>query len=84
MLKAGGRLVLVTPYIVTRSGQAVTMPIGEKLESLGFKRVQPFTKEMFKSELEGSNALTVSLLWLKLTNDTKSAEKSTSTKNKLP
>ena len=39
--------MLVTPYIKTRSGQAVTMPIGEKLESLGFKRVYPFLKEMF-------------------------------------
>ena len=33
-LKPGGRLVLVTPYIKTRSGQAVTMPIDEKLEQL--------------------------------------------------
>ena len=57
VLKTGGRLVLVTPYIVTRSGQAVTMPIGEKLGSLGFKRVQPFTKEMFPEELEVVDAL---------------------------
>ncbi|MGA2524312.1 MAG: methyltransferase domain-containing protein [Candidatus Bathyarchaeia archaeon] len=57
VLKAGGRLVLVTPYIVTRSGQAVTMPICEKLESLGFNRVQPFTKEMFPEKLEAVEAL---------------------------
>jgi tRNA G10 N-methylase Trm11 len=50
VLKTGGRLVLVTPYIVTRSGQAVTMPIGEKLESLSFRRVQPFSKDMFAEE----------------------------------
>jgi tRNA G10 N-methylase Trm11 len=57
VLKPGGRLVLVTPYFVTRSGQAVTMPIAEKLERLGFKRVQPFTKGMFSRNLEGAEAL---------------------------
>jgi tRNA G10 N-methylase Trm11 len=46
-LKPGGRLVLVTPYMKARSGQAVTMPIGVKLESLGFKLVYPFLKAMF-------------------------------------
>ena len=30
VLKKGGRLVLVTPYIITRSGQSVTMPIGRE------------------------------------------------------
>jgi tRNA G10 N-methylase Trm11 len=57
VLKPGGRLVLVTPYFVTRSGQAVTMPIAEKLERLGFRRVQPFTKEMFSKNLGGAEAL---------------------------
>ncbi len=57
VLKRGGRLVLVTPYIVSRSGQAVTMPIGEKLENLGFRRVQPFTKEMFSENGEEVDAL---------------------------
>ena len=47
-----GRLGLVTPYIVTRSGQEVTMPIGEKLEALGFKRVEPFTKDMFATDVK--------------------------------
>ncbi len=46
-LKPEGRLVLVTPYIKTRSGQAVTMPIAAKLEELGFKRVYAFSKDMF-------------------------------------
>ena len=45
--RKNGRLVLVTPYIVTRSGQSVTMPIGEKLRSLGFRHVQPFSQEHF-------------------------------------
>ena len=42
-LKPCGRLVLATPYIKTRSGKAVTMPISEKLDSFGFKRVYTFT-----------------------------------------
>jgi hypothetical protein len=33
------------------------MPIGEKLEQLGFRRVQFFTKEMFSKNLEGAEAL---------------------------
>jgi tRNA G10 N-methylase Trm11 len=50
-LKPGGRLVLVTPYIKTRSGQAVLMPISNKLESLGFKNVYPFSKGMFSQDV---------------------------------
>jgi tRNA G10 N-methylase Trm11 len=57
VFKGGGRLALVTPYIVTRSGQAVTMPIGQKLESLGFKRVQPFTADMFDGQVKGCEEL---------------------------
>ena len=56
-LKVGGRLVLATPYIVTRSGQAVTMPIEEKLESLGFKQVQPFSDGMFTEGVKGQEEL---------------------------
>ena len=52
-LKPGGRLVLVTPYMKARSGQAVTMPIAGKLESLGFRRVYPFLKEMFAASAGG-------------------------------
>jgi hypothetical protein len=33
------------------------MPIGEKLRSFGFKRIQPFTKEMFSEKIEGVEAL---------------------------
>jgi len=57
VLKQGGRLVLVTPFIRTRSGQSVTMPIGEKLESCGFKRVYPFAKEMFSESAVGLESL---------------------------
>ena len=63
VLKTNGRLVLVTPYIVTRSGHIVTMPICEKMEALGFKRVKNFTEDMFSknipelSELVGLHSL---------------------------
>ena len=56
-LKPGGRLVLVTPYMKTRSRQSVTMPIGEKLESLGFKVVYAFSKEMFSQSAGGLERL---------------------------
>jgi tRNA G10 N-methylase Trm11 len=45
-LKKEGRLVLVTPYIKTRSGKPVTMHIEEKAVTVGFKRVYPFPKEV--------------------------------------
>ncbi len=57
VLQNGGRLVLVTPYIITRSGQSVTMPIGEKLENLGFRRIQPFSKDMFSKDAIGLEEL---------------------------
>ena len=41
-LKKDGRLVLVTPYIKTRSGKAVTMRIEEKALAAGFNSVYPF------------------------------------------
>jgi tRNA G10 N-methylase Trm11 len=57
VLAEGGRLVLVTPYIVTRSHQVVTMPIASKAESLGFKVVKPFTSEMFSSNVKETEKL---------------------------
>jgi len=57
VLQKDGRLVLVSPYIITRSGQSVTMPIGEKLENLGFRRIQPFSKDMFSKDAEGLEGL---------------------------
>jgi tRNA G10 N-methylase Trm11 len=50
ILKKGGRLVLVTPYIRVRSGKPVTMPIGEKAIGIGFKRVHPFRKKVFAKD----------------------------------
>ncbi len=53
VLKIIGRLVLVTPYIITRSGRPTTMPIGEKAEKVGFQRIPPFKKESFSESAKG-------------------------------
>jgi tRNA G10 N-methylase Trm11 len=50
VLKLNGRLVLATPFIRTRSGDGVTMPIEEKLREVGFKRIYVFTDDMFSPE----------------------------------
>ena len=50
VLASGGRLVLVTPYFKTRSGKPVRMPLEEKAEEIGFRRVYPFPKEFFAGE----------------------------------
>ena len=50
VLRDNGRLVLVTPCIVSRSGQAVMMPIGPELQKQGFKKIQPFSKEIFSEQ----------------------------------
>ncbi|MDR0492060.1 MAG: hypothetical protein LBH74_00240 [Nitrososphaerota archaeon] len=49
-LRPSGRLVVVTPFIRTRSREAITMPIDEKLREIGFKRVYVFTDELFGSD----------------------------------
>ena len=48
MLSPRGRLVLVTPYFQTRSGQPVATRFAEKAEKVGFKRVFPFKREFFE------------------------------------
>jgi len=63
VLKNDGLLVLVTPYIITRSGQSVSMPIAEKLENKGFKMVQPFSENMFAQNARDHEEL-VSMLSL--------------------
>lgn len=52
VLRPDGRLVLVTPYIRTRSKQAVTMSIDEKISMCGFQIVYSFSREMFYEELD--------------------------------
>jgi tRNA G10 N-methylase Trm11 len=81
VLKPNGRLVLVTPYLRTRSREAVTMPINEKLGQVGFKRVYAFTDDMFTQEAPEHGRLMPQLhLWTWMS-ATKSAEKSISCKN---
>jgi tRNA G10 N-methylase Trm11 len=57
VLKPDGRLVLVTPYMRSRSRQAVTMPIAEKAVEAGFVVVKPFVKENFKQTHVGKEDL---------------------------
>ncbi len=57
VLVNGGRLVLVTPYLKTRSGKPVRMPIEEKAGEIGLKRVYPFRKEWFAGESEAVQKL---------------------------
>jgi tRNA G10 N-methylase Trm11 len=58
ILKKDGRLVLVTPYIRTRSGKSVTMPIGEKAGGVGFKTTYPLREEVFARETQVKENLT--------------------------
>jgi tRNA G10 N-methylase Trm11 len=50
VLKKDGRLVLVSPYIKTRSEKPVTMGIERKALELGFERVYPFKRELFAED----------------------------------
>ncbi len=59
VLRSNGRLVLVTPYIQTRSKQPITMRIQEKAMSVGFKRVFPFKKEFFAESIIAQKNLAV-------------------------
>ena len=51
ILKKGGRLVLVAPYMRVRSGRPVTMPVVEKAISIGFKRVYLFQEKVFAGDV---------------------------------
>lgn len=57
VLKTGGRLVVVTPYIKTRSGQAVTMPIWAEAQNVGFECAMPFSGQRFSQEALGEDLL---------------------------
>jgi tRNA G10 N-methylase Trm11 len=50
VLKSDGRLVLVSPFIKTRSGKPVTMGIEEKAVEVGFEKVYPFKREFFAKD----------------------------------
>ena len=52
VLNSKGRLVIVTPFFQTRSGEPIATRFTEKVEQIGFKRVFPFKKEFFAKENE--------------------------------
>lgn len=58
VLRKGGRLVLVSPHIKTRSGQQVSMRIGKKAAELGFKIVFPFKRTIFAENTAATEELT--------------------------
>jgi tRNA G10 N-methylase Trm11 len=58
VLRQDGRLVVVSPYVKTRTGQPVTMRLEEKALAVSFRRVQPFQREFFAEESAGSEKLT--------------------------
>ena len=47
VLKKDALLVLVSPFIKTRSGNPITMGIEEKSTEIGFERVLPFKRDLF-------------------------------------
>jgi tRNA G10 N-methylase Trm11 len=49
-LKQNGRLVIVTPYIKTRSGKPVTMHIEQQAKDIGFKIHYPFQNHDFAED----------------------------------
>jgi tRNA G10 N-methylase Trm11 len=57
-LKDEGLLVVVTPYLQTRSGNPVATRFAQKAEEIGFKRVSPFRKEFFANDGEAEQNLT--------------------------
>jgi tRNA G10 N-methylase Trm11 len=50
VLRKGGRLVLVSPYIKTRAGNPVTMGVEEKALETGFEKVHPFGRGLFAKD----------------------------------
>lgn len=57
MLNDNGRLVMVTPYFQTRSGDNVATRFVEKAEEVGFKRVFPFRSESFEKSGQAEQKL---------------------------
>jgi tRNA G10 N-methylase Trm11 len=58
VLRSGGRLVLVSPFVKTRSGKPVTMRIEDKAAEMGFKRVQLLQRGVFAENIVAPESLT--------------------------
>ena len=57
VLKRGGLLVFVSPYIKTRSGKPVTLRMEGKALELGFERVHPFKNAFFAEGVAAPESL---------------------------
>jgi tRNA G10 N-methylase Trm11 len=57
VLKSTGRLVVVSPYIKTRSRKPITMGIEKKALEIGFGRVYPFQRGFFAEDVVVSEKL---------------------------
>ncbi len=64
VLKKDGRLVLVSPFIKTRSGKPVTMGVEEKAVETGFERVFPFKRELFAEAVVVTEKLMATALFV--------------------
>jgi tRNA G10 N-methylase Trm11 len=51
VLRCDGRLVLVSPYIKTRSGKPIVMELKEKALDIGFESVGLFSREFFSDNV---------------------------------
>jgi tRNA G10 N-methylase Trm11 len=58
VLRSDGRLVLVSPFVKTRSGKPVTMRIEDKAADAGFKRVQLLQRCVFAENIVAPESLT--------------------------
>ncbi len=58
VMKKGGRMVVVSPLIKTRSGQLISMRIGEEAAKFGFKTVFLFRTEVFAKNVREIEKLT--------------------------
>jgi tRNA G10 N-methylase Trm11 len=58
VLRSDGRLVLVSPFVKTRSGKPVTMRIEDKAAEMGFKRVQLLQRGVFAENIVAPESLT--------------------------
>jgi tRNA G10 N-methylase Trm11 len=59
VLKSAGRIVVVSPYIKTRSKKPVTMGIKEKAQEIGFERVYPFQRDFFEDTVVAEKLMTM-------------------------
>jgi len=62
VLKSTGLFAFVSPWIKTRSGNPVTLPIDEKTGQIGFERVYPFKREFFEDSIVPEELVTMASL----------------------